>query len=164
MAESAGDVGFRPTDSARSFSQQIAQWAELTRRKKRRVAAEATAEVFRLALRTQDSVTVSGTYSVGYVPVLTGQLVDSAEVTVDGQLVGTGEMAWQGVPDAMNLGAVAYINFSAPYARHVEYGTRHMGGRFFVLSASQQWFSVVQEIVNEVRAQPGFTPAAPRRS
>lgn len=159
-----GDVGFRTHGDARSFSRQIEDWVELTRRKKRRAVAEATAEVFRLALRTQNSAAVTGTYREGFVPVLTGDLVDSAEITVDGQLVGTGEEAWKAVPDRMNLGAVAYINFSAPYARHVEYGTKFMGGRFFVRSASQQWRNIVQDVVDDIRSQSGFRPAAPRKS
>ncbi|WP_343502136.1 hypothetical protein [Alloyangia pacifica] len=108
-------------------------------------------DVSEIMTRRQASVTdTGGTFQVGLVPVDTGELINSVEVSVNGAITGQG--ANKAPPDfvaslgTLRLGDVAEIVFTAEHARPMEYGaTGKFEGRFFVRHAVQNWGVIVDQ-------------------
>lgn len=108
------------------------------------VILEASSEVYRIMTRTQPSVKeTGGTYKEGHVPVDWGFLIGSVKISVGGKEVASGSQGqapnYIGAVYGFNVGEDIEIAFTADYARHVEYGTSKMGGRFFVRNAVKVW-------------------------
>lgn len=109
-----------------------------------------------------------GAFQEGFVPVDTGELINSAEVRIDGAVVAQGGNKQP--PDfaaaigAMTLDAAAEVVFTAAHARPMEYGFRigdddtddgtgdvDVPGRFFVRNAVQQWDTIVLENARHIK-------------
>lgn len=108
------------------------------------VMKEATQSVYDAMTERQAGVEqTGGSFVVGKVPVDTGLLINSVQININGGMVAKG--ANKMPPDivaglvGMDLGDTIEAAFTAEYARHVEYGTSSMGGRFFVRQAVADW-------------------------
>lgn len=128
-----------------TFSASIAGFSEKAKRNADLVVRGAAEDVFALATRRQASIKETGTYREGFLPVDDGHLIGSASVEVNGRTAAVGNPAAKMPPDfAMALagfegtGTVELV-FNADYARHVEYGTGKMPGRFYARNAVLQW-------------------------
>lgn len=118
-----------------------------------------------LMTRRQAGVADSGgTFREGFVPVDTGELINSVSVTINGAVTGSGG---NGAPPdfvaslgAMTFDDVAEVVFTAAHARPMEYGFRiaddndpdddqyaggdvDVAGRFFVRNTVQSWEQIV---------------------
>ncbi|MBR9841436.1 MAG: hypothetical protein GYB50_26820 [Rhodobacteraceae bacterium] len=119
-------------------------------------------DVSEVMTRRQASMKDTGTFQEGFVPVDTGELINSVEVSVNGSI--TGEGANGAPPDfvaslgSLELGGSAEVVFTAEHARYMEYGFRFgaddtdddtgdvdVPGRFFVRNAVQQWPVIVEQ-------------------
>lgn len=93
--------------------------------------------------RRVDGVTRGAPFREGYVPVDTGELINSHEVAVNGGVIAKGSNGQP--PDyvaaiaGLTFGDTVTGVFTAPYARVVEY--KH--GRFFVRNAARNWQAIV---------------------
>lgn len=131
----------------------IRKWTEKQKKNLEFIAADAIQEVSRLATRRQPGVgDTGGSYQEGLVPVDTGELINSYQLSVDGGVVGTGETSHVALMAGFELGSVVQGAFTAPHARPMEYGvTGRFGGRFFVRNAVQQWSSIVRSSAEKFR-------------
>ena len=103
-------------------------------------------DVYELATRRQPSVKdTGGSFREGFVPVDTGELIGSQVLTINGAQAGAGPGSYEAGLARMAAGDVSVLAFTAPHARHVEYGTSRMAGRFFVRNAVQQWLRIVEQ-------------------
>lgn len=136
------------------FSAKMDEWTRKAKANIDQVVKGACEDVFELMTRRQASITETGTYREGFVPVDTGFLIASARLSINGQVVGagikgaTGEMSFP--PDyavaieGMEMGDTVTGYFTANYARHVEYGHGNVPGRYFVRNAIMQWPVIVE--------------------
>lgn len=133
----------------------IGQWEAKINRNIDLILKEACQELFRLATQRQASVKeTGGVFEVGKIPVDTGALIASTQVTLNGSLVSEG----QGKEPAdfvvaiaqLEGGDVIQLEFTAEHARAIEYGTGNIAGRFFVRTAASQWQKIVAEAVRKV--------------
>lgn len=138
---------------------ELSEWSAKIVRNLDLVLREACQAVFEKATETQASITETGTYVVGAVPVDTGHLVGSAQITLNGQLVAEGVEAgrYSSAPPDYTIaiaqlegGDVIELAFTASYAREVEYGTANMPGRFYVRTAVATWQQAVDDAVAKI--------------
>lgn len=140
-----------------SFTAQVRAWAEKAKRNHLLVLRLAAQEVFRRATQRQASITETGSFEVGKIPVDTGHLIGTAEVRIRGAAVASGNPGAGTPPDYavaigyLEGGEAVELVFTAEYARHVEYGASKMPGRFYVRTAVADW----QQIVDRAAAQVG---------
>lgn len=131
---------------SQKFVADVRAWTEKARRNAELVVRGSVQDVGELMSRRQPSVKdTGGSFQVGFVPVDTGQLIASQQVEVNGGVVASGAVDYSAAVVGMDLGDVVQAVFTAPYARHVEYGTGRMAGRFYVRNAVQQWQTIVDQ-------------------
>lgn len=138
------------------FSAQVKSWTEKAKRNMELVVKGSIQDAAELMTRRQPGVDdTGGTYVEGRVPVDTGELISSVVVEIAGVKRATG--SGKNPPDftagiaGMKIGQNVLVAFTAPYARHVEYGTGSTGGRFFVRNAVQQWQTIVAQNAAQFR-------------
>ena len=118
-----------------TFTAQIKAFADKTKEKLEAVVKQSSQEVLSIA---QTPVAQGGN-----MPVDTGFLRNSLIAELNGSTVAGGADAYVLAVAGMELGDVIFAGWTANYARHVEYGTSRMAGRFFMLNAAQQWQQIV---------------------
>ena len=129
----------------KTFSASVKGWSEKAKRNARFVVMEASEGVYNAMTERQPGVKeAGGSFAVGRVPVDTGFLANSVQVEVGGAVTGTGTPDFIGAIAGFEEGQPIQAAFTAEYARHVEYGTGRMAGRFFVRSAISQWRGLVR--------------------
>lgn len=137
---------------ASTFTAQMEAFATRAKEKMTLVVKQSAQDVFELATTTQPGVEATGgKFEVGKVPVDTGNLINSFQIGLNGGRggnVGGVDLVIAG----MKLGDSVTGVFTAAYAREVEYGTSKMAGRFYVLSAAQQWQNIVSRNAAKARA------------
>lgn len=137
---------------ASTFTAQMQAFATRANEKMTLVVKQSAQDVFELATTTQPGVDATGgAFEVGKVPVDTGNLINSFQIGLNGgsgARVGGVDLVIAG----MKLGDSVTGVFTANYAREVEYGTSKMAGRFYVLSAAQQWQAIVSRNAAKARA------------
>lgn len=136
---------------AGTFSAQVRNWSEKAKRNTDLVIRGATKDVCELMTRRQPSIKDIGTYREGFVPVDTGELISSQVASLNGSQIGRGDISYSALVAGMDAGDVFEAVFTAPHARHVEYGTSRFPGRFFVRNAVQQWQTVVDQNAAQFR-------------
>lgn len=130
---------------AGTFTADVRRWTEKARRNADLVVRGAAQDVCELMTRRQASITETGTYREGFVPVDTGELIASQVVSLNGGSIGRGDVSYAALVMGMDAGDVLEAVFTADHARPMEYGVSgRFGGRFFVRNAVQQWPTVVQ--------------------
>ena len=137
---------------ASTFTAQMQAFTTRAKEKMTLVVKQSAADVFELATTTQPGVEATGgSFEVGKVPVDTGNLINSFQIGLNG-----GQGGNAGGVDlviaGMKLGDSVTGVFTAAYAREVEYGTSKMAGRFYVLSAANQWQAIVSRNAAKARA------------
>lgn len=88
----------------------------------------------------------------GNMPVDTGFLRNSLVAGLNGTTGLSGPDAYVLAIAGMELGDSVMFGWTANYARYVEYGTRGRAGRFFMLSAAQEWQAIVARNAEKARA------------
>lgn len=137
---------------ARTFTAQMQTFADRAKEKLELVVKQSAQDVFELATTTQPGVEATGgSFEVGKVPVDTGLLINSFQIGLNGGQGGNAGGV-DLVVAGMNLGDSVTGVFTAEYARAVEYGTSKMVGRFYVLSAANQWQAIVSRNAAKARA------------
>jgi hypothetical protein len=142
-----------------NFAADVLRFTEEAKQNMEYVFRGSVEDISELMTRRQESMwnsntgkQVRDTFDVGFVPVDTGELINSVEVSVNGAITGQG--ANKAPPDfvaslaGLELGGVAEIYFTAPHARPLHYGfTTASGtqvpGRLWVTTAIQQWPAIV---------------------
>lgn len=125
------------------FTAQIKAFAESTKQKMEAVVKQSAQEVF--------SVAQTPVAQGGRMPVDTGFLRNSLIAEIDGARVGGGADAYVLAIAASEPGQTIFGGWTANYARHIEYGTSRFQGRFYMLSAAQQWQAIVSRNAELVR-------------
>lgn len=125
---------------------------EQVKKKARWVAQQSILDVLEHAQRTQPSITLSGTFEVGKIPVLTSELVNS--LSVDGGGIGSG--AYVAPIASYQLGDTISFRWTAPHAPHIEYGfTSRAGkkvpGRYYVTTAVDRFIEFARKRAKEVQ-------------
>lgn len=128
----------------KEFAAAVKGWSEKAQRNMRLIVMEASEGVYNAMTERQPSVKeTGGSFQVGKVPVDQGYLIGSVQITVGGGTTGTGSPGqapdYIGSITGFQIGEPITAAFTADYARHVEYGTARMPGRFFVRNAVAQW-------------------------
>lgn len=136
-----------------SFESQLLGFAERTEKRLGNIVKRSAQTVFEAAAQTQPSVVFTGgSFVVGKVPVLTGLLVGSSELRINGSTVATGVVSGQsssgpnfGVGlEGMAIGDPVEYVFTQPYGPAMEYGEGRISGRFFIREAVIQWKNIVE--------------------
>lgn len=136
-----------------SFSAQVDEMTRRAREKLELVVKQSAQDVFELAQTPQPSVTeTGGAFEVGKIPVDTGFLRNSFMSELNGSGAVTGADAYVMTIASLELGDTVFGGWTASYAPLVEWGTANMAGRFFALSAAQQWQAIVQRNAEKARA------------
>ena len=137
---------------ALTFSAQVKAFAELSRKKVELIVKQSAQDVFDLATTTQPGVEATGgSFQIGKVPVDLGDLINSFRIGLNGTQGGDrGAVAL--TIAGMELGDSVTGVFTSDHALPVEYGTANMAGRFFVLTAAQQWQAIVAANAAKARA------------
>lgn len=122
----------------------LKNWSAKAERNARLIVMEASEGVYNAMTERQPSVKeTGGSFEVGKVPVDWGYLIGSVQIAVGGGTTGTGSPGqapdYIGSISGFQIGEPITAAFTADYARHVEYGTARMPGRFFVRNAVAQW-------------------------
>ena len=136
---------------SRYWKDGLKEWQNIVWNRHANVVGEAVRETFELATSTQPSVKITGgSYSEGFVPIDTGNLIESQAVLVDGGVTASGiGAASAGVPARITQKMHIALHFYAvnargqEYGRYVEGGTRFMRGRFFVRNAARAFPGIV---------------------
>lgn len=141
---------------ATTFTAQVRGWTEKAKRNAELVVRGSVEDVGELMSRRQASVKeTGGAFSVGFVPVDTGELINSQEVSIDGSPVhapGVAPPDYSAIVAGLELGDSVEAVFTAPHARPVEYGVSgRFAGRFFVRNAVQQWQVIVDQNAAQFR-------------
>lgn len=131
----------------KSFAASVRGWSEKAKRSAEYVVRGSVQDVAELMTRRQASVKdTGGTYQEGFVPVDTGELINSQQVSLNGGVIATGAVSYAAVVSGMELGDTIEAVFTAEHGRWLEYGVSgRFGGRFFVRNAVQQWDAIVQQ-------------------
>lgn len=128
------------------FSADVRRWTAKARRNADLVVRGSAQDVCELMTRRQASITETGTYREGFVPVDSGELIGSQVVSLNGAEIGRGEVSYAALVAGMDAGDVLEAVFTADHARPIEYGVSgKFGGRFFVRNAIQQWPTIVEQ-------------------
>lgn len=137
---------------ASTFTAQMQAFTNRAKEKMTLVVKQSAQDVFELATTTQPSVKATGgSFEIGKVPRDWGTLIGSFQIGLNGGKGGDANGV-DLVIAGMKLGDSVTGVFTAEYARAVEYGTSKMAGRFYVLSAAQQWQSIVSRNAAKARA------------
>ncbi|MBN8189550.1 hypothetical protein JF540_22960 [Salipiger thiooxidans] len=158
-----------------SFSASLEAAGQLIEDEMEMVFLGAAQDASELMTRRQESMWNSATgkqqragFDIGFVPVDSGELINSVEVRLDGSAIAKGGN--KAPPDfaaslgGMTLDTVAEVVFTAEHARPMEYGFRvgdddtddetgdvDVPGRFFVLGAVQSWDEIVEANVRYIK-------------
>ena len=134
----------------KTFTASVKSWSDRAKKNCRFVVMEASEGVYNAMTERQPGVKeTGGSFEVGKIPVDTGFLANSVQVSVGGSVTGQGTPDFIGAISGFDVGEPIQAAFTAEYASHVEYGHGGMAGRFFVRQAINQW--------------PAFVAAAARR-
>mgnify|MGYP000751677124 CR=1 FL=1 len=120
---------------ADSFAAQVRRWSDKANRNLDLVVKEAAQGVFEDLSRTQASISETGTFTVGFTPVDTSNLVNTMIATLNGGIVGHGNTGYTAAIVGMEMGDVVTFAYTAEYAPPIEYGTDDFPGRFMVREA-----------------------------
>lgn len=130
---------------AMSFSASVRGWTEKAKRNATYVVRGSVQDVGELMTRRAAGVTDGGTVRPGFVPVVTGELINSQQVGINGGVIATGAVDYSAVVAGMDLGDRIEAVFTAEHARPKEYGHGSQPGWFFVRGAVQQWPVIVAQ-------------------
>lgn len=139
--------------ASRTFTAQVAAFADLTRKKMELVVKQSAQDVFEAAQTPK----ASG----GRMPVDSGFLRNSMVAGLNGSTAMTGADAYVMAIAGMDLGDSVFGGWTAKYALRMEYGftgtdalgrTYNQQGNFFALSAAQQWQAIVAQNAAKARA------------
>lgn len=129
------------------FLADVTEWSDKALRNVDLVLKASAQDVGELMQVRQPSVTETGSFVEGKVPVDTGFLVGSLVASVNGGEVARGVkndgLAMEAAVAGFEGGDTLEIAYTADYARQVEYGNGSMPGRFFVRSAVAKWEAIV---------------------
>lgn len=119
-------------------------------RKARYIVSQALMDTLEHAQRTQPSISRTGTFEVGKIPVLTGELVNSS--AVGGAM---GADAYAAPIAGYQLGQELAFRWTALHAAPIEYGFttvsgKHVPGRFYVTTAVGKFLEFAAARAKEV--------------
>lgn len=140
----------------KTFTAQIKDFADLTKRNMRYVAAESIQDVMEAAQTPQPSVKrTGGTFIEGRIPVDTSDLINS--LTVNGI---SGQASYVTAIEGFEVGDVLRFAWTQEYAMRIEMGfvgtdsagrTYNQAGRHFVSANAARFPQFVEQRVAEVR-------------
>lgn len=134
---------------AGTFAADVRQWSAKAKQNAEFVIRGSVQDVGELMTRRAAGTTDGGSLQQGYVPVVTGELINSQEVGINGGVIATGDVDYSAAVAGMDLGDSIQAVFTAGHARPKEYGFttstgKSVPGWFFVRGAVQQWATVVE--------------------
>ena len=127
-------------------------FADKSKAKMELVVKQSAQDVFGLATTTQPGVEATGgSFEIGKVPRDIGDLIGSFRIGVND----TESADVNGINlviAGMELGDSVTGVFKSDHALPIEYGTSKFPGRFYVLTAAQQWQAIVAANAAKARA------------
>jgi len=138
----------------RSFTAQMRDIVERKKRDLELTFRAAVQDVGEEMTKRAAGTTDGGVLKEGYVPVVTGELINSHQISVNGGVIIDGAPDYATAVAGLEIGDTVRGVFTAPHARAKEYGSRipasiddtddstgdvDVPGWFFVLGAVQQW-------------------------
>lgn len=135
--------------SPSSFKADVSKWSAKALLNTKKVVLRSTERVYNNMTQTQPSVKFTGgSFVVGKVPVLKGDLIGSTILSVGGSPVSRGSKgiaaSFGPVESNWKLGQDIEAVFTMGYAPNIEYGINiRGGGRFFRAKAVGEWPSIV---------------------
>jgi hypothetical protein len=131
---------------AQTFTASVRGWSQKALNNAELVLRGSVQDTGELMTRRAQGVSDGGALIPGRVPVVSGELVNSQQVGINGSVIGRGDVSYAAVVSGLELGDVIEAGFTAPYARKVEYY-----GWFFVRNAVQQWPVIVEQNAAQFR-------------
>jgi hypothetical protein len=137
---------------ARTFTASLEAFRDLTMQNMRYVATEAIQDVLEAAQTPQPSVTRTGTFETGKIPVDTSELINS--LSVEGA---TGPDAYVTAIAGLEIGDVLQFEWTAPHALPMETGFTAVNGtqvpgRHFVGQNAARFSEFVDARAAEVKS------------
>lgn len=142
---------------SQSFSADVRAWTSLTRKQMRRVVVDALYDVLEGAQTSAKGITAGGTLKEGRIPVVSGDLINSLAVEINGTLGPKGASAYTVAIDGYNVGDYIRFGWTMEYAMRVENGftgtdetgrTFNQSGWHFVLNNAAKWPKYVDRYAN----------------
>ena len=142
--------------AARSFSADVRQFAQLTAKQMRRVMVDSLHDVLEGAQTSAQGITAGGTLKHGRIPVVSGDLINSLAVEVNGSLGPQGAGAYTVAITGYNIGDYMRFGWTIEYAMRVENGftgtdetgrTFNQSGWHFVSHNAAKWPGIVARYV-----------------
>lgn len=126
-----------------TFTAQVKGWTRKAKRNADLVVKGSISDVGELMTRRAEGTSAGGEHRVGFVPVVTGELINSHEIGINGGVVSEGPADYTAALAGMELGDTVSGVFTADHARPKEYGHGSAPGWFYVRNAVQQWEVIV---------------------
>ena len=131
----------------KTFEAQLKDFAELSVKNMRYVAAEAIQDVMEAAQTPQVGMSKGATsFEVGKIPVAETELINS--LTSNGN---TGENSYTVAIAGFKIGDVMEFAWTAPHAMAIEVGTSKFAGRQFVGANARRFSDFVEKRTKEVQ-------------
>lgn len=140
------------------FSADVKLLTRLTRKQIRRVIVDSLYDVLEGAQKSAKGITAGGRLKEGRIPVVSGDLINSLAVQVNGQLRGTGQNSYSVGIDGLNVGDYLRFGWTVEYAMRVENGftgtdatgrTFNQSGWHFVSMNAAKWPAIVERYANK---------------
>lgn len=112
----------RNRNSGGSFTASVNRWARLTESAMLAVAVDSIQDVLEAAQTTAQGKTAGGTLMRGRIPVVTGDLVNSLAVEVNGVLGAPGANSYVAAIGGMSLGDTLRFGWTVEYSARVHSG------------------------------------------
>lgn len=137
---------------ARSFSADVKAFAKLTEKQMRRVVVDSLYDVLEGAQTSAQGKTAGGTLIEGRIPVVSGDLINSLAVEIDGVLGPKGQGSYSVAIANYKIGDYMRFGWTIEYAMRVENGftgtdsegrTFNQSGWHFVSYNAAKWPRIV---------------------
>lgn len=136
-----------------TFAASVKLFENLTAKQSRKVVVDSLYDVLEGAQTSAKGVTAGGTIKEGRIPVVSGDLINSLAVQVNGSLRGTGAGSYAVAIDGMNIGDYLRFGWTVEYSMRVENGftgtdetgrTFNQSGWHFVSANAAKWPDIVR--------------------
>lgn len=139
--------------AGQTFAADVKKFAALTQRQMRRVVVDSLQDVLEGAQTSAKGVSAGGTITEGKIPVVSGDLINSLAVEINGARVAEGYFSYTTIVTDFNLGDYMRFGWTIEYALRVEAGfngtdsagrTFNQSGWHFVSHNAARWPGLVK--------------------
>jgi len=146
-----------------TFSADVKRFVELTEKQMRRVVVDSLFDVVEGAQTSAKGVTAGGTIQAGKIPVVSGDLINSLTVEINGTLGPKGKNSYEVALANYEIGDYMRFGWTMEYAMRVENGftgtdetgrTFNQSGWHFVGRNAAKWPHIIEGYIRKYLVKP----------